>query len=46
MASFEEKNMDTLNSLLGFRIDHTFMSIKLLQKLMNMVAMTEILSMK
>ena len=46
MASVEEEKLQTLHSVLGCRIDYTFMSIKLLQKLMKMVITREILSMK
>lgn len=46
MASFEEEKLQTLHRVLGCRIDYTFMSIKLLQKLMKMVITREILSMK
>ena len=46
MASFEEEKLQALHSVLGCRIDYTFMSIKPLQKLMKMVITREILSMK
>ena len=46
MASFEGEKLHALHSVLGYRIDYAFMSIKLLQKLMKMVITREILNMK